>query len=81
MARLSVIIPVFNEVVHLPSFIESLVAAPCPIERELIFVDDGSNDGSDSILEEMSRRFPIPGQRRGGRYFLAKPSSTFRARS
>ena len=59
MARLSVIIPVFNEAAHLAPFIESLVAAPCPIERELIFVDDGSNDGSDSILEEMSRRFPI----------------------
>ena len=59
MARLSVIIPVFNEAQHLAAFVETLLAAPCPMEREFIFVDDGSKDGSDLILEEMSRRFPI----------------------
>lgn len=59
VARLSVIIPVYNEAAHLAFFIERLIAAPCPMEREFIFVDDGSKDGSDSILEQMSARFPI----------------------
>ena len=59
MARLSVIIPVFNEAQHLTAFVERLLASPCPIAREFIFVDDGSRDGSYSILEQLSKRFPI----------------------
>ena len=59
VARLSVIIPVYNEAPHLAAFVERLMTSPCPIEREFVFVDDGSRDESYSILEQMSKRIPI----------------------
>jgi glycosyltransferase involved in cell wall biosynthesis len=51
---LSVIVPVYNEAQHLPEVLERLFDAPCPIEREWIFVDDASVDGSERILEELA---------------------------
>ena len=49
---LSVIVPVFNEAQGLETVItERLFAAPCPIPREWILVDDGSTDGSGAILD------------------------------
>ena len=42
MAKLSVIVAVFNEELRLRSFVEKLISSPCPIEREFIFIDDGS---------------------------------------
>jgi glycosyltransferase involved in cell wall biosynthesis len=51
---LTVIVPVYNEAGHLPQVLERLFSAPCPIEREWIFVDDASTDGSMRILEELA---------------------------
>ncbi|MBN2361636.1 MAG: glycosyltransferase family 2 protein, partial [Deltaproteobacteria bacterium] len=59
MAKLSVIVPVYNEANHLPRVVERLMAAPCPIEREWIFVDDCSTDGSQQILRELAQRHPL----------------------
>ena len=59
VATLSVIVPVYNEAAHLESFLERLLASPCPIEREFVFVDDGSRDASYSILEQLSKKFPM----------------------
>lgn len=56
MPRLSVIVPVYNEAANLPRVVERLLAAPCPIEREWIFVDDCSTDGSPQILRELATR-------------------------
>jgi glycosyltransferase involved in cell wall biosynthesis len=50
---LTVIVPVYNEAQHLAGVLERLFDAPCPIEREWIFVDDASTDGSSAILEEL----------------------------
>ena len=51
--KLSVIVPVYNEEPRLRSVLtDRLFPAPCPIEREWILVDDGSTDGSGSILDE-----------------------------
>ena len=57
MAKLSVIVPVFNEATRLPSLVKRLISSPCPIERELIFVDDGSRDKSHAVLLQLSRQF------------------------
>jgi len=51
MPRLSVVVPVYNEERHLAAVIERLMASPCPIEREWIFVDDASKDGSLQVLQ------------------------------
>ena len=55
-ARLSVVIPVYNEVDVLPEFYRRItdVARGVDGQVELIFVDDGSIDGSLQILHDLS---------------------------
>jgi dolichol-phosphate mannosyltransferase len=55
---LSVVVPVYNEVEVLPAFYERLTRA---LEQqgdsyEVVFVNDGSNDGSLTLLTELRRR-------------------------
>jgi len=54
---MSVIVPVYNEEMQLAEVTEMLMASPCPIEREWIFVDDCSKDSSLKILKELSARY------------------------
>jgi glycosyltransferase involved in cell wall biosynthesis len=49
--RLSVVVPVFNEVAFLPTIFERIRAVP--IRKEIVFVDDSSTDGSRALLERM----------------------------
>ena len=53
---LSVVIPVYNEAESLPLLIPALVAAidPLSISWETILVDDGSQDNSVAVLEELA---------------------------
>lgn len=53
MPKLSIVVPVYNEEPHLARVIETLMASPCPIEREWIFVDDKSRDRSLAILKQL----------------------------
>ena len=56
MKSISVIIPVFNEIGSLPELIRQLkVALTLYDKREVIFIDDGSTDGSAEYLENLSR--------------------------
>ena len=57
MAKLSVIVPVYNEQTQLQSVLELLKNSPSAIEREWIFVDDCSKDGSLKILKEFAKTF------------------------
>lgn len=54
---LSVVVPVFNEERYLESVVDFLMASPCPIEREWIFVDDCSRDSSLAILKKLSEKY------------------------
>ena len=49
--RVSVVMPVYNEVETLEEIVERVNAAP--VELELIVVDDGSTDGSREILQRL----------------------------
>lgn len=49
--RFSVIIPVYNAKSYLSECIDSLLSQKDGPDFELIFVDDGSTDGSDAILD------------------------------
>lgn len=54
---LSLIVPVYNEERDLKSVLQTLMASPCQIEREWLFIDDCSTDQSLSILKEHEGQF------------------------
>lgn len=54
MPKLTVIVPVYNEVATVRRAIERLIESPCPIEREIIVVDDGSTDGSCRLIDQLA---------------------------
>ncbi len=54
--KLSVVMPIYNERATLATMVERVLAVP--LEIELLCVDDGSNDGSQKILEELARQYP-----------------------
>ena len=51
----SFVVPVFNKERQLPPVLEALAAQDGDFEREYIFVDDGSTDGSARIIKEMTQ--------------------------
>jgi len=57
--KLSVIVPVLNEIDQLPAFLRML-AGQQGLEFELIIVDGGSSDGSTSFVSENSAEYPGP---------------------
>ncbi|MFH1351518.1 MAG: glycosyltransferase family 2 protein [Pseudomonadota bacterium] len=56
--KISVVIPVYNEVTTIEEIITRVHAAP--YEKEIIIVDDGSTDGTRQILENPSMDKDIP---------------------
>src|SRR5215213_3211379 len=60
MLPLSLIIPVYNEEQNLPLLMDAICKALVPLRKdwEVIFVDDGSSDGSLNILENLVARNP-----------------------
>jgi glycosyltransferase involved in cell wall biosynthesis len=54
--KLSVVMPIYNESATLKKVVEKVLAVP--LEIELVCVDDGSQDGSVEILEELQRHHP-----------------------
>lgn len=54
MKKLSIVIPVFNEVATLPSLLAAVRAADtCGLAREIVLVDDGSTDGTRDLLDRL----------------------------
>ena len=58
MQRLSILIPVYNEAQSIEKILERVLEAPLPegVEREVVVVDDGSEDGTAEKLTELRRR-------------------------
>jgi glycosyltransferase involved in cell wall biosynthesis len=52
--RLSIVIPVFNERVTLPTLLESVDRVS--LDKEILIVDDGSTDGTREYLEGLARQ-------------------------
>ena len=51
---MSVIVPVFNEVLHLEELLQAVLASP--VKKEVIIVDDGSTDGTREKLLALPQR-------------------------
>src|SRR5207248_7472110 len=60
MARLSILVPLYNEEEFIGPLLQRVLNAPLPegMDREIIVVDDGSTDGSAEIAEEIARACP-----------------------
>ena len=58
--NISIIVPVYNEEKNLPLLFDAILAAVEPLARpwEVLFVDDGSQDKSSSILKDLYERDP-----------------------
>jgi glycosyltransferase involved in cell wall biosynthesis len=54
--KLSVLMPVYNEIHTLRTIIGRVLAAPVGLEIELVAVDDGSTDGSRELLRDLAAR-------------------------
>jgi len=54
--KLSVLIPVYNEIRTLERLLLAVLEVPLPCERELVVVDDCSSDGSREFLERFSAK-------------------------
>jgi glycosyltransferase involved in cell wall biosynthesis len=59
----TIVVPCFNEAGCIRSTVEALAEIVSIRGAEIIVVDDGSNDGSRELLEEMERRDDIAGLR------------------
>ena len=59
-SRLSILIPLYNEEEFISALLTRVLEAPLPenMDRELIIVDDASNDGSYDIAREFATKFP-----------------------
>ena len=55
---LSIVVPVYNEEENLPLLWPEIreVLDPTGLRYEIVFVDDGSSDGSFAVLEELAAR-------------------------
>jgi glycosyltransferase involved in cell wall biosynthesis len=54
--KLSVLMPVYNEVHTLHTIVRRVLNAPVDIAIELVIVDDGSTDGSRLLIKELARQ-------------------------
>ena len=60
MKKVSIIIPVYNEKETLKNIINKIENSTfCGLEKELIFINDCSTDGSDEILKEYENEYKI----------------------
>ncbi|HEY3301482.1 MAG TPA: glycosyltransferase family 2 protein [Methylophilaceae bacterium] len=60
LKRVSIVIPVYNEVENVANLVKAVGDAMLPTQRsfELVLVDDGSRDGSAKIMQQLAKETP-----------------------
>jgi len=58
MAKLSIVIPAYNEAASIETVLQNVLASPVP-RKDVIVVDDGSTDGTGELLERLRQTLPI----------------------
>lgn len=56
--RLSIIMPVFNEVETLEKILARVVAVEVGMSKQIVLIDDGSGDGTRAIYPKIQQRYP-----------------------
>ncbi len=56
IGKLSILVPVYNEVATVEQLLRRVADVEFPIEREIVVVDDGSTDGSGDVLRRLSEQ-------------------------
>ena len=56
--KVSIVVPVYNPGGYFPSCLESLAAQTIFPQLEVILVDDGSSDGSETLCDEFAAKYP-----------------------
>lgn len=59
--KVSIIIPVYNEKETIIKLLDRVVAAKAGMEKEIVIVDDGSTDGTSSMLDGYYNKFKSSG--------------------
>ncbi len=61
--RLSIVMPVYNEVGTIKQIVEQIIRVDLPVEKELIIVDDGSTDGTRDFLQNLKQKTEDSGEK------------------
>ena len=59
MKGISIIVPIFNESKNISTLYSKLKKIKIRTKKEIIFVDDNSNDGSHVILNNLKKKLDI----------------------
>ncbi len=60
MEKISIIVPVYNEIDTLEIIVKKIEEASfCGLEKELIFVDDASSDGTTELLKKFEKKYKV----------------------
>ena len=58
--KLSIVIPVYNEIATLSKILERVERAPVlGLEKEIVLIDDGSTDGTRELLKGMENKYRV----------------------
>ena len=80
MSGVSFIVTVFDKRDYLPRVVDALARQVGPFEREFIFVDDGSSDGSAALIAALTRGLARAGPSSCARRIAAPRPPPTRAR-
>ncbi|MCG3137952.1 MAG: Undecaprenyl-phosphate 4-deoxy-4-formamido-L-arabinose transferase [Phycisphaerae bacterium] len=57
-SKLSIVMPVYNELATLEEIVQRVLAVPLPLTKELVLVDDCSKDGTRELYPKIKAAYP-----------------------